>query len=121
MPVSAAVASNFTILIPGDMIGAVVAPSELFNETVGPIPGAPFVEDVMASAGIPAIMFYVPLLMLGICIVGLVVGKFSLLAQLIIMSIIIFASAGIGVPAWIGLIFLLDGLAFVLASKQFGW
>ena len=104
------------------MIGAVVTPAELFNETVDTgIPGTPFVEDVMSGVGVPAIMFYVPMIMLVLCIVGLVVGKFSLLAQLVIMSILIFAAAGIGVPAWIGLIFLLDGLAFVLASKQFGW
>ena len=122
VPVAPAVASNITILAPSDMIGPVVEPSELFNETVDTgIPGVPFIEDVMAPTGIPSIMFYVPLLMLLLCIVGLVVGKFSLLAQLIVMTIIIFAAAGIGVPAWIGLIFLLDGLAFVLASKQFGW
>ena len=121
VPVSPAVASNFSISAPSDMIGPVIEPSALYNETVGPIPGAPFIEDVMAGAGIPTTMFYVPLLLLGLCIVGLVVGKFSLLAQLIIMAIIIFAAGGIGVPAWIGLLFIIVGLAPVLASRQAGW
>ena len=97
-------------------------PSGLYNETVSTtFPGTPIVTDLMTPTGLAPSMFYVPLIMVGLCIIGLSLGWLSILMQLIVMVVIIFMLSPLGIPPWIGILLALDGTALVIASKQFGW
>lgn len=120
-PYSTATAGDWSIDDPDDMITAEGTPEGFYDETLNTtVPGVPVIVDVM-PAGVSTNMFIVPLIMVVMCIIILLVGKYSLLASVIIATLALFAANPLGIPPWIPIIFFLDGLAMVFASKQFNW
>lgn len=122
-PISPSEAEDWTLTEAGTMVTntTATAPTGMWGElSLTSLPGAGIPNAVLDDQGLPRALFWFPAAFLVIVLVGLLIGKFSLLAQMIVMTALIFLAAGAILAPWLGFIFLVDSLAVVVGASQLG-
>lgn len=121
-PISPSEADDWSLTTAGTMVGNVTAPSGLYDELqTHEIPGGAIIDAVATDAGVSAAMIWFPIVCLILIPVGLVVGKYSLLAQTVIMGALFFVAAGAIMAPMLGILFFVDAFAIVVASREYGF
>jgi hypothetical protein len=121
-PVSAAEASGGSTGSYATMVPGAIDPGGTFDElTPGNFPGSSFINDVMAGGGVPTALFWFPFGIIIVCIIGLLIAKFTSLIwlQVIIMCVIIGFFCVTIFPWWMVPIFGIFGATAVVIERPY--
>ncbi len=121
-PVSAAEASGGSTGSYATMVPGAIDPGGTFDElTPGNFPGSSFINDVIAGGGVPNALFWFPFGIIIVCIIGLLVAKFTSLIwlQVIIMCVIIGFFCVTIFPWWMVPIFAIFGSTAVVIERAY--
>ncbi len=125
IPVSQATAILTSNLGSVNMITS--APSaipQMYTEDYAKLPGADYVNANLDANNIPRALWWIPFPLMLVVLLGMFTydKTKSLLFQyiIILISMAFFAMVG-PLPFWVVVLFGFDGMAFLVASKQYGW